>query len=503
MSTPRWLARAARACPGHAALRTPDGVTSYAELEREALALAARLVARGVEPGSRVAVVPDDARALVVLLHAAMAARATLVPLAPRLGAAELAPLLADTRPALIVAADSRHRALASAGAAAECVDPAALAHGRPSAGFEPAGKLEAAADHAILFTSGTSGRPRGVRLSHANQLASARASARRLGHPPHERWLLCMPAHHIGGLAIPLRCAIAGTTVVLHDGFDAGRVGRALERGEASLVSLVPTMLQRVLESGALRARPPRLRAILLGGGPLPETLRETCVERGLPLAPTYGLTEAASQLATLLPDELRRAPGSAGRALPGTELRVVRPDGVEAGPGEAGEILARGPQVMRGYLDPAASARALAGGWLHTGDIGTLDAEGYLRVLERREDLIVSGGENVYPAEVEAALAAHPDVREAAVIGLPDELWGQRVHAVVAADPAVHLDLERLDAWLRERLAGFKRPRGYTRLDVLPRTASGKLQRAQLREQLTSRPPAGPTSRASERDR
>jgi O-succinylbenzoic acid--CoA ligase len=355
-----------------------------------------------------------------------------------------------------------------------------------PAPDFAPQASLELARDHAILFTSGTTGRPKGVCLTYANQLASARASARRLGSEPDDRWLLCMPMHHIGGLSIPLRSVIQATAVEVHAGFDPERVARALDTRPIRVATLVPTMLARVFEAGLAR-RPAALRALLLGGGPIPAVLVEKSLARGIPTAPTYGLTEACSQVATLPPAELARAGDTAGRALSDTELCIARADGSPAGTGEPGQILVRGPQVMRGYLDrPEDSARVLAGGWLHTGDVGTLDADGYLRVLDRREDLIVSGGENVYPAEVEAALLAHPGVREAAVIARADSTWGQLVHAVVALAPGAALGPAELDAWLRTRLAGFKRPRGYTFRESLPRTASGKLRRAELREEL-----------------
>jgi O-succinylbenzoic acid--CoA ligase len=302
----------------------------------------------------------------------------------------------------------------------------------------------------------------------------------------PDDRWLLCMPTHHIGGLSIPLRSVIQATAVDVHAGFDPGRVAHALATRPIRVATLVPTMLARVFEAG-LERRPAALRAVLLGGGPIPAVLVEKSLARGIPTAPTYGLTEAASQVATLAPAELALAGDTAGRALPDTELRIAREDGSPAGTGEPGQILVRGPQVMRGYLDrPDDTARALAGSWLHTGDVGTLDTHGRLRVLDRREDLIVSGGENVYPAEVEAALLAHPAVREAAVIARADPEWGQAVHAAVVVAPGAALDAKVLDDWMRTRLAGFKRPRGYTFRETLPRTASGKLRRAELRREL-----------------
>jgi O-succinylbenzoic acid--CoA ligase len=480
----RWLAAAARAHPGRAALFDGEQAWTFAELEREVRALAARLARAGVRPGDRVGMLANPGAETIALIHALMAAGATLVALNTRLLAAELRGLLDDARPRLVIAGEAYAQRAREAGA--ETLSQAELAALPPLADFIPQASLELASDHAILFTSGTTGRPKGVCLTYASQLASARASAKRLGSEPDDRWLLCMPTHHVGGLSIPLRSAIQATAVDVHPGFDPERVMRALTTQPVRVATMVPTMLARVFEAG-LERRPAALRALLLGGGPIPAVLIEQSLARGIPTAPTYGLTEAASQVATLPPAELAEAGHTAGPALPDTELRISRDGGGPAETGEPGQILVRGPQLMRGYLDrPDDTARTLAGGWLHTGDVGALDACGRLIVLDRRDDLIVSGGENVYPAEVEAALLAHPGVREAAVIARTDPTWGQQVHAVVALAPGARLDAAALDAWLRARLAGFKRPRGYSFRDTLPRTASGKLRRAELRREL-----------------
>ena len=482
-----WLARSAARRPGHPALETSGRTLSYAELAERALRLAAGLADAGVRPGARVAVLMDAGADYVALIHAVSAAGASLVPLAPRLTEPELRGLLADARPVLLVHDDANAesaRRCAPVAVEAEPLDVPGLesrGRGQPLDPCEPRSED----DHAVLFTSGTTGRPKGARLSHAAQHASARASARRLGSSPAERWLLCLPLHHIGGLAVVLRCAIDGTTVVLHERFDPERVARALSAGEATLVSLVPTMLERIFEQRpGLRA--PGLRAALLGGGPIPEALIERCLSTGFPAAPTYGLTEAASQVATLVPAELESGRGSAGPPLPGTRLRLIGDGGEPAAAGEPGEIWVRGPQLMSGYLGlPDETRAALRGGWLRTGDFGRLDSAGRLHVLDRRDDLIVSGGENVYPREVEAALLAHPRVRDAAVVARSDPEWGQAPHAVVVCDGPEPPPAE-LRAWLRERLAAFKLPRGFSYRAGLPKTASGKLQRRLLREQL-----------------
>jgi O-succinylbenzoic acid--CoA ligase len=268
------------------------------------------------------------------------------------------------------------------------------------------------------------------------------------------------------------------GTSAVVHTRFDPGAVNIAIDAEGITIVSLVAVMLERLLDARGDRPFPRSFRCALVGGGPVPRPLLERCVRIGVPVAQTYGLTEAASQVATLLPADAARKIGSAGRALPGTEVRI---DG-----SSEGEILVRGPTVMRQYLDdPDATAAVLRNGWLHTGDIGRLDDEGFLYVLDRRDDLIVTGGENVYPAEVEDVLTGHPGVEEAAVVGVPDARWGHRVVAVVRLRQGASADAGELVAFCRRRLAGYKTPREIRFTgDPLPRTASGKLQRSRVRQ-------------------
>ena len=303
---------------------------------------------------------------------------------------------------------------------------------------------------HTVIHTSGTTGEPRPVELTYANHAASARASAYALGVEDHDRWLCPLPLHHVGGLNVLIRSVINCTTVVLHEGFEAERVRATLEAGEVTLASLVPTMLQRLREEGLSRA--PGLRAIALGGGPIAPGLLEWAVELGIPVVPVYGMTETCSQVVA----------GSPGRPLRGVELRVA---------GD-GEILIRGPMVARGA--------AGADGWLQTGDLGYLDDEGLLYVDGRKNELIVTGGENVAPLEVEQALLSHPAVADAGVAGLPDETWGEAIVAfVVTTSPVAGRELQ---AWCRERLDAFKVPKQVMTVRELPRNANGKLIRHRL---------------------
>jgi O-succinylbenzoic acid--CoA ligase len=309
-----------------------------------------------------------------------------------------------------------------------------------------------------VMHTSGTTAAPTPVELTHGNLLWSALGSALALGCDPGDRWLCPLPVAHVGGLSILFRGALQATTVVLHERFEAERVAAALMDAEIALVSLVPTMLARVLDAGL--ERPAGLRCVVLGGAPAPAALLDRAAAAGVPVAQTYGLTEAASQVTMSLPGEAH----TAGLPLAGTRVRLAAD----------GEILVSGPTVAPGA--PAAD------GWLHTGDLGELDARGRLTVIGRKADTIVSGGENVAPAEVEAVLLEHPGVAEAAVHARPDPEWGEAVVATVVLRPGARASADELREHCAARLARFKVPKAVAFADALPRTESGKLRRGEL---------------------
>lgn len=337
----------------------------------------------------------------------------------------------------------------------------------------------------AIIHTSGTTGRPKGTVLTWGNQLWSAYGSARRLGVRPDDRWLAPLPLHHVGGLAILLRSALYGTVAALPGRVDAAGLSEALDREPITIVSLVPTQLARLVEVRGDRPPPAGLRAVLLGGGPAAPELLERAHALGYPLCPTYGLSEASSQVATCAPG-WSPADGlpPAAPPLDGCDVRVTDDSGRALAAGVAGAIEVRGPTVTPGYWrDPVATGAAIAGGWLRTGDLGQLDIRGRLIVFARRDDVIVTGGENVHPAEVEGVLESHPDVAAACVVGLPDPEWGVVVTAAIEAVPGRRPEIERLRAFARSRLAGYKVPRRIEIVEALPRTASGKVRRGEVR--------------------
>jgi O-succinylbenzoic acid--CoA ligase len=305
----------------------------------------------------------------------------------------------------------------------------------------------------AVMHTSGTTAAPKPVVLAYSNWLASALGSAVALGLDPAERWLCPMPLTHVGGLSIPIRSAIYATTAVLHGRFDTDAVVDELMEPSRriTLVSLVPTMLARLLDAGL--ERPPTLRWALLGGGPIGSALLERAEAAGVPVAPTYGMTEACSQIATF------------GWPLAGVDVDLQGPER---------EIRVRGPIVSRGAVSDD--------GWLHTGDLGRFDERGRLVITGRKDETIVTGGENVSPVEVEQVLLEHPAVTDAGVFGRPDPQWGEAVVAVVVLRDGVAVQTDELRAFCAARLASFKVPKAVGFAQQLPRTASGKIRRREL---------------------
>ena len=338
-----------------------------------------------------------------------------------------------------------------------------------------------------IIFTSGTTGRPKGAVLTHGNHAASAHAWAGLLRALPSHRWLACLPLYHVAGLAMVVRASRWGARLDVAEAFEAPAVARALDDG-VTHISLVAAQLEGVLDAREGRPAPSTLQTVLLGGGAIPTDLLARARGYGYPVLTTYGMTETGSGVASGGADAATRADPLAGRPLPGVELRID----ADAGGDGSGEILVRGGMVFAGYADePTATARKLHDGWLHTADIGHLDDAGLLRVLDRRDDLIVSGGENVYPAEVEAVLAAHPNIAEVAVVGVPDQHWGAVPVAATVLEPRRPTADEELRAYCRERLAAYKVPARFVRFDELPRDTLGKVRRQALREAISEELP------------
>lgn len=469
-----WILERTARTPNATALVAGDEALSYAQLAERAQLRANALHAEGVAGGDRVAAVLANTPALVELFHATCLLGAIFVPLSPRLTSPERALQLRDAAPRKSTSdPDWRSTRDVDFGPSV----PVALPSDRA---------LDLGAAAAIVYTSGTSGEPKGVVLTYRNLLTSAIGSAFHIGALPGDRWLACLPLCHVGGLAILARSVLAGSAVVLHERFDPAAVTRALDRDGITLASFVPAMLEQVMTLRGDAPPPPALRAVLLGGAPASAPLLERAAKAGWPVLPTYGLTEACSQAATLPPGAPLRTDSGGLGPLPGVELRIVDDDGCPLRPGSAGEILVRGDTVTPGYWRrPDASRALLAGGWLHTGDLGVLDESGALRVVGRRDDRLITGGENVHPAEIETVLLGHPDVADVGVAGVADPVYGQRVAAWIVRRPGSAIDATTLERFARAQLASYKAPRSWRFVAALPRNAGGKLLRRALADE------------------
>ena len=441
MKLDNWLEQRARSCPDRTALICDGQRMTYAELEAEALHSARRLVAHGVRRGTTAAVTMGGGVRQVVLIHALMKTGAVLMPLSPKLSESE------------------RAAAISAGGVTVDLDDPSRLT--QTEADMPLLGEHDMGDPHCRILTSGSTGEPHTVSLTYGNHLFSAMGSAFNIGVDPADRWLCALPTSHISGLSIVMRSVIYGTGMILHDGFDTTAVAHAIEEDGATVVSMVSTMLIRLLEDGVDLSR---MRAILVGGGPVPPSVLERALSLGAPVIQTYGLTETCSQVTTLEISEAKRKVGSVGRPLLTSHLRI-----------QEGEILVQGPTVAAEALD--------ADGWLHTGDLGRIDEDGFLYVEGRTDEMIITGGENVIPAEVEDVLVSHPSVAEAAVVGRPDPEWQQAVTAVLVTSGETRPSTDEIREFCAGRLAGYKVPKRVEFTDALPRTASGKIRRSDLR--------------------
>ena len=488
--------------PDRAALYCPDGETiTYGDLDRQSARLAHRLVALGVEPGDRVAVQAGKSARALILYLACLRAGAVYLPLNSGYTRAELEYFIADAQPRLLVVAPAEEaelRALAEGagaalltlsddGAAGTLLDGVA---GLPDR-FDTVGR-QADDLAAILYTSGTTGRPKGAMLSHGNLHSNAATLAREWRFGPEDVLLHALPIYHTHGLFVATNVSLLSRAAIrLLPKFDLDAIFAALP--QASVMMGVPTFYTRLLADPRLTAEAAgHMRLFVSGSAPLlAQTHREWEDRTGHRILERYGMTE--TNMNTSNPYAGERRPGTVGPPLPGVEIRVVEPDTGEALPrGEIGMIEVRGPNVFQGYWRKAeqTAAEFRPDGYFITGDLGRLDADGYVEIVGRGKDLVISGGLNVYPKEVEQELNALDAVVESAVIGLPHADLGEAVTAVVEARPGAGLGAEQealeqaIMSALRERLAGFKLPKRVLFVDALPRNAMGKVQKNLLRE-------------------
>ncbi len=431
MDLGHWLSGAAGRRPERIAVADATEEISYRELLLRAVRAAGALHMRGVRRGDPVALMLEPGLPFVEALHGCLLLGAPAVPIDPRLAPRELEAVLREIE----------------------------VRVERPMRGdtgvFQLPGPPERDDPALVMHTSGTTGRPRPVTITFGNIRANGRGVAQRMGLAADERWLCPLPLSHVGGLMVVLRSTLMATTAVLAPPpFDPAAIGERMREHEVTVASLVPAQLQRLLDADV--PKPPALRRVLLGGGPMPHALLARARAAGYPVCPSYGLTQACSTVTVGEPGDVE----THGKPLPGVGVAITAD----------GEILVSG-----------ATVNVL--GSLHTGDLGRIGPDGRLTVIGRKGDVIITGGENVVPAEVEAVLAEHPDVAESAVFARPHPLWGEAVTALVVAKPGTGLTQAALRGHCLERLAAFKVPKAFELTDELPKTSSGKVRRADLR--------------------
>lgn len=503
-----WVSKRARLHPGRAALVGPDRRWTYRELDERVNRLAHGLANRmGVGRGDRLAILSLNCPEYVEVLLATARLGAVLVPLNFRLTIPELSYQLDDSGARwLVVGPEQQALAGELRGSLAACIDLAGEGEGLPaSEGFIPYRELlagepgveenpEGPVDQGpvgfntpfiICYTSGTTGKPKGAVLTHGNLFWNALNDIMAIDLTSRDVTLTLLPLFHVGGIGLfTLPTLLAGGTVVLPRRFDPREALELIARERVTVVFGVPTIHQRFLEApGWAQADLSSVRMFYSGGAPCPVEVIEAFHRRGVPFGQGYGLTETSPTVYMLDRDDFQRKAGSVGKPALFCEARVVDENGAEVPPGQVGEIVVRGPNVFREYWNlPDATAQSIKDGWFHTGDLGRQDEEGYVYIVGRIKDMIISGGENIYPLEVEQVLQSHPAVAEVAVFGVPDPRWGEVPRAAVVLRPGQKVSMEELLAYCEGKLARYKIPKEVVFLTELPRSASGKVLKHEL---------------------
>lgn len=501
------LHRSVQKHPDKIATVTGERRQTFRQLAQRVAQTAGALQALGLRPGERLSVLAHNSDSMMALLMAGWWAGLVVNPVNTRWTPAEVAYALRDCAASALAVDDALLPVAQQLDALPDLRCKLYMGDAAAPAGFEPLqARVQAAsavedlrsppdALAAIVYTGGTTGFPKGVMLSHANFWASLVGRMAEIPNPTHFVTLLTSPMFHVAGLGRMLGQTIVGGTCVTVPAFQPRLVVDTMAREGVSDLVIVPSILQMLLDTeGFNPTHLPQLERILWGAAPITLPL----LERGLAAFPqvqfvhAYGMTETAASVSVL---QIARDPAflasqrirSAGQAGLSSEIRIADAHGREVPPGTPGEILIRGPMVMQGYWGrPEESAKTLQGGWLHTGDGGTMDEGGFLYVIDRIKDMVITGGENVYPAEVENALSSHPAVAACAVIGVPHEKWGEAVHAIVVLRAGATATDAELDQHCRSQISAYKCPKSYEFRDKLPLTAAGKVQKTELRQSV-----------------
>lgn len=478
---PHWLSKQADLKPNQLALEYNGKETlSFQELAQASQSMARRLANLGVEKGSHIALLSQNNVNMIIAIHALSYLGAVAVLLNTRLSANELQFQINDAKVNLLVT--SVFFSDKTEGIDVPQKKSFSELQRLPEKEVPLQNELVLNDPFTIIYTSGTTGFPKGVVHTYGNHWWSAIGSALNLGISPQDKWLTVLPLFHVSGLSTLFKSVIYGMPIYLMTSFEPEKVHEALMKNHITMISVVTVMLQRLLEQMATERYPEQLRCVLLGGGPAPKPVLEQARKKEVPVFQSYGLTETSSQIVTLSPQDALRKIGSAGKPLVPAQLKIHDPStrGV-------GEIYVKGPMVTKGYFNnPTADQKAFQTDWLKTGDLGYLDEEGFLYVVDRRNDLIISGGENIYPSEIESVVSELTGVQEVGVTNRSDDQWGEVPVAFIVKDTQNVLDEEMVQTYLKSRLASYKVPKKIYFVEQLPRNASNKLMRYKLKEWL-----------------
>ncbi len=499
---PNWLKKRAFLSPSRTAIYFENQSYTFQEVYAKTQKIAERLCSLSIKRGDYIGVLLKNHPDTVIYLYALQMIGASAVILNIRLTEDELAWQLLDSKCKVLITEDALLPKIINVKAnQASCsiITKEQLAQTVKTAKTSNKAKTAPATSTAILeefdlddictimYTSGTTGFPKGVKQSYGNHWWSAIGSVLNLGLADGDCWLCTVPLFHISGYSILIKSLVYGIPVVLHDGFQEQKVIDDIEKYNVTIMSVVSTILTRLVRELGNRTISSYFRCMLLGGGPASLALLEECKLKGIPVFQTYGMTETSSQIVTLSPEDCLNKLGSAGKPLFPAQLKIVDNDGQELKAKQEGEIVVKGPNVTSGYLfREQETAERIRNGWLHTGDIGYVDEEGFLYVLDRRADLIISGGENIYPAEIEGVLLAHSQISDAGVIGVDDEKWGQVPIAFVVTDGGNLITEADISHYCQQKLAKYKIPKKIFFTNQLPRNAANKLLRRDLRDLL-----------------
>lgn len=475
---PNWIEQRAALTPQRVALTFNNKSWTFNELSQHSKRYAAVLTKANLVKGARVAIYGKSTPELIAVIFACMQLQIEMVLLNLRLSGPELRYQIEDADVDAILVEDALLAVLPKV--EKENILFSEMQQSKELANIET--YWNRADTLTIMYTSGTTSRPKGVRQTVGNHLASATSSLYNTGLIEDEAWICTVPIFHISGFSMLCKCILHGARLDLYEKFDVEAVANQLIQGTATRMSAVAVMLEKVISyiEDIHEKASPRFQLILGGGGPIPEDYLKRAAKIGIKIAQTYGMTETSSQTATLSSEDALRKLGSAGKALMFNEIKIEN----AIKPFEHGEICVKGDHVTPGYIGRHAAIPTTVDGWLHTGDIGYLDDEGYLYVADRRSDLIISGGENIYPAEVENVLMSHSAILGAGVCGVQDEVWGQTPAAFIVKKKEV--TIEELTAYCRTQLARYKVPKAFYFIDELPRNGAGKLMRRKLHEYI-----------------